>query len=350
MTKFKQKGITSLMHVFITISVFLVAVGLIIGLLCQFLGNGFYAYEGDYTSYQSVTVEYALIDVNGEFSEKSVQDICSKAFSEQGISAYTVTTATTNAGGSITYKFTTATDADKINAGATAIRTELATKIVDSDLTSVSVHKANTVFGNGHALAMGAVALAVAIVLQFIYFVIRYKLTMALAAFLADLHNLVIFLALLAITRIPVASTIGVYAVLTVVFTMAGCAYLFDKMKKTFNSDDNKDKPLYDKIDLCVSEATKPFLVYNILPVICVVVVAALSMIGTLSLSILMSLLCGLMVVVASYYGTAWFTPSVYSRFAKIGEQYKLTHKSKTPKAPKAPKAPKVKKLTQVEE
>ena len=68
MTKLK---LSSKMHVMIIVSAVIIAVGLAMGLIFQFVSNGYFNYGADYTSYNSVVVNYAYIDGK----EDSINDI-----------------------------------------------------------------------------------------------------------------------------------------------------------------------------------------------------------------------------------------------------------------------------------
>ncbi len=84
---------------------------------------------------------------------------------------------------------------------------------------------------------MAAITIACAVALHFVYFIIRFRLTMALGALLADVHNFALYIALLALCRVPLGSTIATFAVLTVLITIIGTCFLFDRVRKNCKDD-----------------------------------------------------------------------------------------------------------------
>ena len=57
MTKFK---LSSRMHILIIISSLIIAVGLAMGLVFEFVSDGYFNYGGEYESYKSVVVNYEI--------------------------------------------------------------------------------------------------------------------------------------------------------------------------------------------------------------------------------------------------------------------------------------------------
>ena len=324
------------MHLFIIISSVIIVLGLMIGLICEFAADGYYNYGDDWASYKSVTVSYDYVDVSGTDidPDKRVQEICDKVFAEKGVKKYYSCTFGPNVSGNgrdgeVTYKFTYSTDGKKLDEAAQAIEAEI-NGLRDSEdlvLSNASAHSAVTSLGSNKAFWRGAVALASIVAFQFLYFVIRYKLTMALSAMLANVHNLAIFLSLLAITRIPVGSSIFTFSVLTVVLTMIGCAFLFDRMRKNFKLDEFKKLPAFEQVDTSAIECFKLNVIIPACLACAAVIFFVLMSISSLSpLAIISPVLGALMCFIACAYGTAVFTPSVYSRFKAIGDNFKKKH------------------------
>ncbi len=332
MTKLK---LSSKMHIMIIVSAVIVAAGVAMGLIFQFVSNGYFNYGADYTSYNSVVVNYAYIDGK----EDSINDICEKAFKEAGVSyyAYTYGDVATGgkleAGGQLVYKFSKNTDTAKIQSAKDAIHSAL-TAEGTSGLSKASYHEAETVLGGGKALTFGAIALASAVVFQFIYFAIRYKLTAAFSALLADVHNLAIFVSLLAITRVPTGSTVFAFAALTVVATMIGCCFLFDKARK--NSKDEKFAKLdaLEQADVCANESITEIAVTAVGAAVIGLILFVLMSVSALSVQLAVtSAVLALLSAAASIYGTAFFTPSVYSRIRRAGGNLKASHPQKVKKS-----------------
>ncbi len=317
-------NISAKMHVLIIVSSIVLAIGLMVGLICQFLAGGFFNYGGDYTSYKSVSVSYSSVN----FTREEITEICDDAFTATGLSSFASTHGKTNTGGEIVYKFTLSTDDTVLDNAVIAINGKIEENVgSEISQTNCSVHKDVTLLGGKKALSRCAIAVSVLIVLHFAYFAIRYKLTSALGALLADVHNLLLFLALLAITRVPVGSSVFAFAALVVLLTVIGTCFLFDRVRKNSKDEALSKLSALELSDLSASESLK----LNLIMPACLAGAAALLFvllsISSLSpLAILSPVLCALVGFIACAYGTTTFTPSVFSRFKKLGIAYKANH------------------------
>lgn len=324
-------NLSSKMHLFIIITSVIVAIGIAVGIICHFVAGKYFNYGGDFASYKSVTVTYADIDFSGKQDDPEVvmNDICEKAFKEVGISCYTKEYGDKSGGGSITYKFVGSTEDAKLDSAVEKITAAIDTALEgDTMFSNASWTTVAAVFESSKALLRGGITIAAIVVFQFLYFLIRYKLTMALAALLADAHNLAVYLSLLAITRVPVSSAIMTFAVVTVLITMIGTCFLFDKMRKNIKAAEKKGEEF--TVD---NTADESFMLNIILPA-CIaavsIVMFVLMSISSLSpLAIMAPVFMTLISCVSCVYGTAMFVPSVYSRFKLIGDNYKATHTRK---------------------
>ncbi len=333
-TNFK---LSSRMHLLIIISVAVIVVGLLVGIICQSVANEFFNYSEDLASYKSVTVAYETTDFSGNEVEpvKQIKGFCDEAFKAEGVKSYSVVEGTTSTGGTVTYRFVYSTDSGKLKNAASIINDKIAEVIEDSSTDNVAMATtAETLLSSGYAVSMAAVAVAVIIVLHFVYFVIRYKLTMALGAILADFHNLGLFLMLMALTRIPVGSSIATYAVITVALTVIGTCFLFDRMRKNFKDEDLKKLTAYEVVDKSADES---FVINTVMPAclatVSVVLFVLLSISSLSPLAIISPVLCSLVSFISCAYGTTFFVPSVYSRFKLIGDNMKKKSRSKTAKS-----------------
>lgn len=337
-TNFK---LSSKMHLLIIISSAIIAVGLFVGIICQYVANGFFNYGDEYSSFKSVSVTYVDTDFSGK-DEKPVdyvKKICEDAFVQEGVKSYEVSVGDTQTGGTVIYRFINSTDDGKLALAAKAINDKLDAEVEDTAAQAYNYAVANTaetLLGSGKAIAMAAIAISACIVFHFIYFIIRYKLTMALGAILADLHNLALFLMLMALTRIPVGSSIATFAVITVVLTMIGTCFLFDRMRKNFKDEDLKKLTAFEIVDKSADES---FATNTVMPAcLATVSVIAFILLSISSLSplvIISSVLCSFISFVSCAYGTALFVPSVYSRFKFIGDGIKAKSRTKAAKSTK---------------
>ena len=338
-TNFK---LSSRMHLLIIISSAIIAIGLLVGIVCQCVANGFFNYSDDYANYKSVSVYYVDTDFSGK-DEKPidiVKTICDEAFKQEGIKSYIVGGGDESVGGTVIYKFVNSTDNSKLVKAKDAINAQLAIEVNNKDVEANNyaiVSTAETLLGGGKAIAMAAIAISACIVFHFVYFVIRYKLTMALGAILADFHNLALFLMLMALTRIPVGSSIATFAVITVVLTMIGTCFFFDRTRKNFKDEDLKKLTAFEIVDKSADES---FVTNTVMPAclatVSVIAFVLLSISSLSPLAIISPVLCSFICFISCAYGTTFFVPSVYSRFKLIGDNVKKNSRTKTAKSAKS--------------
>lgn len=322
-TNFK---LSSKMHLFIIISSVIIALGIAVGTICHFAANGFYNYGADWASAKSITVTYENIDYP---SKDTVMEICDNAFSANGIKAGKVTTlkGTSSTGGRIIYEFMSSTDTAKLEKAVTDIEAKIVSDVsVDGNirLSYASENTGVTLPEAGKALWRGVIAAAVAVVVAGVYFVIRYGLTSALAVLLACVHNLALFLSVTALVRIPVGSSIVTFAVLTLVVTLAGSCFLFDRVRKNSKDEDLRKLGSFELVEKSASES---FMINLFTPaVLCAVSVVLFILMSISSLSPL-AVMSPLMLAIVSFlscaYGLLMFTPSVYTRFKLIADEKK---------------------------
>lgn len=330
MTNFK---VSSKMHLFIIISAIVVAIGLAVGLVCQFTGGAFFNPGTDYGSYKAVRVEYSVLSDGDE-----VAQICEDAFAENGVSYYASVPADNAGGGEIEYRFLLSADEAALKAAAESIDSQVG---LESGLLGSAVYSEfATEFGGANDMMYAGIAIAAAVVFQFIYFVIRYKLTMAAAAFLADLHNLLIFYALLAITRVQVSISVVAISVFVVLLTMICCGILFGKMRKNFRQDSYKSMSSFEQVDASLREGFKPVTVVNVVLASAFVIMLIFGLFaGSGIYGLFMPCASGIIAAAACQYGTLFFTPSVYSRLKQHADRYAANKVSKYSGAKKAAKS-----------
>ena len=326
-------NLSSKMHIFIIVTSIVIAIGVAVGVICHCVYGKFFNYSGDYASYKCVTVTYADIDFSGKDAEPEelMEDICEKAFDEVGIQNYTKEYGEKSGGGSITYKFVDSTDSSKLDSAVEKINVAIDGELgEDSIFSNASWQTIKAVYKSSKALIRGGITLASIVVFHFLYFIIRYKLSAAFAALLADAHNLALYLALLAITRAPVTSSIVTFAIITVLITMIQTCFLFDKMRRNIKSAEKKEAEGAFIVDRTADEA---FLLNTIFPaciaVVAIVVFVLMSISSLSPLAILAPVCLALVSCVSCIYGAAIFVPAVYSRFKQIGDNYKATHTRK---------------------
>lgn len=307
---------SSKMHLCIVITSVLVAIGLAVGLVFHFVFGSFYNWGGDYSTYYNVEVQYSVLEIK----TKDVENICEEAFEANGITYYTVVTSGSSTESRIEYRFNKNTDASALSAARSTIKTQVQEK---NTLAVITYSYVEGTLGGEHDIMYAGIALAAVVVFQFLYFIIRYKLTMALSALLANVHNLALFYALLAITRVQVSSSVVALSVLTVLLTVIGCGILFEKMRKAFRTDEYKAMSSFEQADGASRMAVKPMTFLFGAFAVAALVLTAFTALGSLSIySLFMPCMCALISVVASAYGVMLFTPAVYSRIKLRGDIY----------------------------
>lgn len=314
------------MHIFIIISCVLIALGIAVGTICQFAAGGFYNYGADWASSKSIIVEYENIDYT---SSDKLEDICSKAFSDAGIKSKKVTfvKGTSNSGGKLVYEFMSSTDDEKINAAVSAIDAQIKNDANGNIRLSYPAGNSGVTLPQaGKALWRGGIAAIVIAVCGFVYFLIRYKLSMAFGVLLALAHNLALFLSLVALTRIPVGSSIVAFAVAVLVITLFGCCIFFDRVRKNIKDEDNKKLPAFELVDKSAGESFKVNLfVPACLGIVAVVLFILMSISSLSPLAVISPLALALVAFVCCAYGLLMFVPAVYSRFKLIADKKKNT-------------------------
>lgn len=326
---------SSKMHLFIIISCILVALGVALGTVCHFTAGGYFNYGADWSSYRTVTVSCEYMDFG---TTEKAEEICESAFDAQNLGGYVLQKGSTTNGNVLVYRFSLSVDSKKLESACAQIESGIAEALKDvSDvyLSGVSVHVDTTLLGGGKSLAMCAIALAAVVAFGTLYFLIRYKISMALAYLLANVHNLALFLSLLTITRIPVGTSLFAFAAVTVILTTIGCCFLFGKMRRNIKDEDYARLNAFALTDKSANECFAVNLVITgALAAVAVVLFVLLSISSLSPLAIISPVLCALVSFVACGYGTLFFLPAVYSRFRFIGERFKK--KNVRPSAKKA--------------
>ena len=330
--------LSSKMHLFIIISSVLVAIGIAVGLICHFVANGFFNYGAEFKSYNTIEVNYAYV----ECGEEDVKDICDSVFDKAGVSYYSYTSGDTDDGGRVIFKFSKRTDTKKLTATIDGIHNKLLEYVqsnlsegadsltVDDIQSNAAFHTLEAELNGGKVLTFASIAIASAVVLQLLYFIVRYKLTMALAAFLANIHNLAIYVALLAITRVPVGISAVAFAALTILVTMIASGYFFDRYRRNLKKEKYEKTSNADLADICANESFK-----SVLYPVCGIATAAVVFFVLLSISamsvltILTPAIAAVFSVASALYGSVFFVPSVYPDIKSIGDKVKARLKNK---------------------
>lgn len=328
--------ISSKMHLFIIISCIVIALGLALGTVCHFVFGGFFNYGADYETYKTVTVDYEDIDFSGNNKEPSkvIAEICEEEFVKAGVSSpYLVARGDTSTGGKLSYKFLNSTDYEKLDSAVEAINARIESVVESAggiQFSYASAHEDEGIIGGELAIVRAAIVAAAMIAAHFIYFLIRFKLTMAFGALLVDVHNFALYIALVALCRVPVGSAIATYALIGVVMSIIGTSYFFGKMRGSLKAEENKKLTAFELSDMTADESVK----FNVIMPACLAAVSVvLFVLFTISsfspLAVISPVVCAILAFGSCAYGNAIFVPSVYPRFKVLGDSVAEKSKAK---------------------
>lgn len=323
MTKLK---VTSKFKLFLIISIAIIVVGMAIGTVGHFVLNGFFNYGEEFAPYKSVVVRYSSAEYTKDEAKKACDEVLS---SSKG--TYSASYSEALHGGEIVYKFSANADDEMLNKLADKINEKLneGNTADMADLNVASVRVGAVKEGGSRALIFASIAVASATAFTFLYYIFRYKLRAALTALFACVHNLGLFVALIAITRIPVGASLIAISALMVFFTMLGCGVFFDKVRRNFKNEAYAKTDRCEVIDVSASESHK----INIITVTAVMIIgltfgvfAAIAAKGITALMIAVVVILG---ALACCYGTVYVTPSAFAKIDALCEKVKAAQKAK---------------------
>ena len=317
--------ISSKMHLFIIISSLIVVIGVAVGLVCQFIAGGYFNYGAEFKSYNTVEVNYAYVDYS---DEDKVIEICDGVIGNAGVSYFEYSSGDTDDGGRVIFKFSKSCDENTLRTVASDIQTALRSGSGNTQ-SNAYFHSLEARLNGGRVLTFASIALASAVVLQLLYFMVRYKLTMAFTALLANVHNLAIYVSLLTITRVPVGISAVALGGLTVLATMIACAFLFDRYRRNLKKEKYERASADELTDICVSESFKSILYPVVGIAAAAIVIFVMLSVSAMSVTAALSpVVAGLVCAVSALYGTGFFIPSVYTRIKSLGDKAKARSKN----------------------
>lgn len=309
-------------HLFIIISCLFIAIGMAVGTICHFLSNGFFNFGGEFASYNSVNITYdSLRDAD------TVKPICEKAL--QDFDPYEVSVSETSTGGEIIFKYNASTTLKELQVAVNKLNENLSIDESDEVLGVASLHEGKVDKGGDRAVKMAAIAVASAAAAQFIYFIFRYKLRAAFSALLSNIHNLGIFVALVAITRMPVGTEMTAIAAAVVLITMILNCLFFDRTRKNFKADKYAKTERGEVVEISASETRLISLAACSAIAVAAVIVAVFAAISSLSIAATAPAMLAVLGAIACFYGCVFFTPSVHSAIDATCEKVKGLIKSK---------------------
>lgn len=312
------------LRVIAIISCAIIIIGMALGTVFHFVSNGFFNYGGEYASYKSVTVSYSLVEVNGENFD--VEGICTAAFDEAGVKYY----AKMNGSAlrdvkQVEYRFATSENDEALNAAVEAINKKISEDLsgyLNPDvIKSVARLSENDgLLGGGFALWRAAVALAVIVVAQLIYTMIRFRFSAAFTAIAMDLHNIAIFAAVLAICRIPVTSAAMVFAVLLTLVTAIGVTFTLERIRR--NAKENTNLSVEDLASLSARQTVKTNVALPaLLAVVAVLFFVAVAVSALSLIPALVPMLLALVAFAIAVYGNVVLMPQLYIFIKNTGKK-----------------------------
>ncbi|MDE6690902.1 MAG: hypothetical protein K2K04_02935, partial [Clostridia bacterium] len=180
--------------------------------------------------------------------------------------------------------------------------------------------------GGSKAITFASIALASAAAFQFLYFIVRYKLRAAYSALLACVHNLGIFVALAAITRIPVGAEMIAFGAAVVFITMIFSAVLFGRTRKNFANEKNEKYSKSVRLEIIDDSACEVRVLT--LTAVCTLAAAAVvfgvfAAIAQMFAGALAPAALVVLGMVAVGYGAMFFTPAVHGAIDETCEKVK---------------------------
>lgn len=323
MTNFK---VCKKIHLFVIISVLFIVIGMAIGSVCHFVANGFFNYGDEFSSYKSVSVSYYFSEQN---ASTDIDAVCKEAFN--GVSPIEVSYASSDWCDEIVYKFSVNEDDAKLQAAVDSINALFVGKE-----SCATLHEGTVSEGGSKNIVYAAIALASAAAFQFIYYVVRYKLRAAFSALLASVHNLGVYAALLAITRIPVGTDAVAIGAAVVFVTMILCGVLFDRTRKNFKNEKYAKSDRLDVVDVSASEVRTVTVTVLAALAVVALVLGAFVTISAAYIGAFASGIVALLGVLACAYGSLFFTPAVHGAIDGCCQRV-ASHKKARPASIKQP-------------
>lgn len=316
----------SKLRILAIISCALIIIGMVLGTVLHFIGDGFFNFEGEYSSYKSLSVSYIVIETESD-DKFDIVAVCETAFKNAGVSYY-LKKQDSNAqssSGELEYLFKCSTDSDKLNAAKKEINDEIAKLAIFADgiqpQSRASVHEQQTIVGGGHVASMAAIVLATIVVAQLLYTMLRFRFSAAFTAIAIDLHNLALFAALLALCRIPVASTVMVFAVIITLATAIGVTYTLERIKRNAKESD-KQLSNEELVDLSAEQTFKANVALSAFLAVAAVLMLIVMAISAMSITtVLTPALLAIVGFVVTVYGTVMCMPAIYCFIKTIGNK-----------------------------
>lgn len=157
----------------------------------------------------------------------------------------------------------------------------------------------------------GAIAIAASIAVAFIYVSIRFKLNMGITLAVTTVHNVLLVLALSIICRLAVASTFIAAIGFALIYSLVNTLLAFVYMRSTYADENVKVLPAEEQIEKACLSYRKPCYLLNIIVLIAMAFMCAISMLGGVT-AIATFAVAGLLCALVNFYSAKFVLPAVY--------------------------------------
>ncbi|MCD8200801.1 MAG: hypothetical protein LUD47_01835 [Clostridia bacterium] len=302
--------ISGKMILFTIISCAVVVICAVVGCVCHFTGNGFFNFGVENGSDKTVSVNYYIVDYP---NMSDVEDVCEKAFSDQGIS-YTYEQTTENSG-HIEYVFPYKTDTDKLDTAVGSINDGLSGK---DGINLASLEVAESMTTNGRTFMFAGIAAASIIVLQALYCLIRFKLNMAVLSLVTNVGYVLLATGLMAALRIPFGSFAAGVMIFGLLLSVVLNQIFYTDMKSALRNEDYKELSFAEKTDRAYAKGLKASSILSGSLFVTAGLFALVMGIFARTAAYTFLGVAGMLVCLVAFYSSTFFSPAVYSRMEKV--------------------------------
>ena len=273
---------------------------------------------------KSFEVTYdAVVTIAG--GEERVEEICEDTFESLGIgyekkseAAPAIDSSSLSSTGDVTvrYLFAEDTSADALRSAQDAVESVIAGEFAGADVYIVVRTQGAALFF-GEPAWRGAVALAVAAVVVLVYIGFRFGWGRALTGLCLTAHDVLLTLALLAITRIPVAAATPLLfaaaaAVISLLLWMVQCM----KMRETFKDPAFRTMDAEEAVNECGKTSNKTVLFVAAALAVVFIVAGAVAAAGTRAFFLPL-----LLPLAVSVYSSLVLGPTLYLPLKRLDDR-----------------------------
>lgn len=253
---------------------------------------------------------------------ENVKEICEAELDKAGFKdCYTLDGETSGDSDEIVYVFSAKTDEAKLREAGDSIQAKLTTATDEEGnalngqelLVTVNSEDVSAFLPDGY-FWRNILAAAVILVIEFVYIAVRYKLNMGVTAAATSLLGLLLTLALVAITRIPVMSSLVYVAAFAMLYSAFIAMVVFNRMRENFRTDEYKAMSAEEAI---VSSVPAKFIL-----IFAAASIVALVLVGGIAVaSVRWFAVASIVAVVAGTYSVLVFMPAMYLPLKKISDK-----------------------------